>query len=102
MRWFVALASALTLALVAWPSGGRPPAAHGATTCGEERWAIKTLSDKREHLVNFKPHDSSIGRLIKKPHPHIGSDTKRIKGVETTNYRVGARLVEMKLEDDHD
>jgi hypothetical protein len=52
--------------------------------------------------VNFTPHDSSIGRLRKKPHPHVGPNTKRIEGVETTNYRVAARLVEMKLEDDRD
>jgi hypothetical protein len=63
---------------------------------------VKTLSDPREKLVNYKPHDSSIGRLRKKPHPHVGPNTKRIEGVETTNYRVGARLVEMKLEDDRD
>ena len=41
-------------------------------------------------------------RLRKKPHPHVGPNTKRIEGVETTIYRVGARLVEMKLEDDRD
>ena len=76
--------------------------AAAATTCGVERWAVKTLSDKRERLVNFKPHDSSIGRLRKKPHPDVGPNTKRIKGVETTNYRVAAQLIEMKLEDDHD
>ena len=63
---------------------------------------MKTLSDAREKLVNYKPHDSSIGRLGKKPHPHVGPNTKRIEGVETTNYRVAARLVEMKLEDDRD
>ena len=63
---------------------------------------MKTLSDPREKLVNYKPHDSSIGRLRKKPHPHVGPNTKRIEGVETTNYRVAARLVEMKLEDDRD
>jgi hypothetical protein len=63
---------------------------------------VKTLSDPRENLVNYKPHDSSIGRLRKKPHPHVGPNTKRIEGVETTNYRVAARLVEMRLEDDHD
>ena len=67
-----------------------------------ERWPVKTLSDKREELVNFKSHDSSIGRLRKKPHPDVGPNTKRIKGVETTNYRVAAQLIEMKLEDDHD
>ena len=63
---------------------------------------MKTLSDTREKLVNYKPHDSSIVRLRKKPHPHVGPNTKRIEGVETTNYRVAARLVEMKLEDDRD
>jgi hypothetical protein len=82
--------------------GGPQPLAAGATTCGEERWPVKTLSDAREKLVNYKPHDSSIGRLGKKPHPHVGPNTKRIEGVETTNYRVAARLVEMKLEDDRD
>ena len=63
---------------------------------------MKTLSDPRENLVNYKPRDSSIGRLRKKPHPHVGPNTKRIEGVETTNYRVAARLVEMKLEEDRD
>jgi hypothetical protein len=63
---------------------------------------VKTLSDPREKLVNYKPRDSSIGRLRKKPHPHVGPNTKRIEGVETTNYRVAARLVEMRLEDDRD
>ena len=102
MRYVGVLASVVILALVAWPSGGQTLRASGATTCGEERWAVKTLSDKREKLVNFKPHDSSIGRLRKKPHPHVGPNTKRIKGVETTNYSVAAQLIEMKLEDDHD
>ncbi len=83
-------------------SAAQPPSAQVAAACGVERWPVKTLSDPREKLVNYKPHDSSIGRLRKKPHPHVGPDTKRIKGVETTNYRVAARLVEMKLEDDHD
>jgi hypothetical protein len=80
--------------------GGPQPLAAGATTYGEERWPVKTLSDPWEKLVNCKPHDSSIGRLRKKPHPHVGPNTKRIEGVETTNYRVAARLVKMKLEDD--
>ena len=94
-------AFALSVALLP-RSAAQPPSAHIAATCGEERWPVKTLSDPREKLVNYKPHDSSIGRLRKKPHPHVGPNTKRIKGVETANYRVAARLVEMKLEDDHD
>ena len=76
--------------------------AHRAATCGEERWAVKTLSDKREHLVNFKPKDTTVSALRKKSSPGVGSDTPRIKGVETTNWRIKVGLVEMKLEDDHD
>lgn len=83
-------------------SAAQPPRAHIAAACGEERWPVKTLSDPRENLVKYKPHDSSIGRLRKKPHPHVGPNTKRIEGVETTNYRVAAPLIEMKLEEDCD
>jgi hypothetical protein len=101
MTILIGAAVVIGLLIVRGP-GGTQPFAAGATTCGEERWAVKTLSDKREHLVNFKPQDSSIGRLRKKPHPDVGPNTKRIKGVETTNYRVAAQLIEMKLEEDHD
>ena len=82
--------------------GGAAPAVSAATQCGEERWAVKTLSDKRERLVNFKPKDTTVNRLRKKPSPGVGSDTPRIKGVETTTWRIRVSLVEMKLEDDHD
>jgi hypothetical protein len=95
------LASLAIFALVALPSGGQTPRAKGATTCGEERWAVKTLSDKRERLVNFKPKNTTVNRLRKKPSPGVGSSTPRIKGVETTNWRIKVSLVEMKLEDDH-
>ena len=63
---------------------------------------MKTLSDKRERLVNFKPKDTTVNRLRKKSSPGVGSDTPRIKGVETTTWRIRVSLVEMKLEDDHD
>ncbi len=106
MRRPISLAILAALVLVAlavgFSSANRPTAAKGASTCGVERWAVKTLSDPREKLVRFKPHDTSVGRLGKKPAPHVGSSTPRIKGVETTTYRVQARLVEMKLEDDRD
>ena len=94
-------AFALSVALLP-RSAAQPRSAHIAAACGEERWPVKTLSDPREKLVNYSPQDSSIGRLRKKPHPDVGRKTKRIKGVETTNYRVAARLVEMKLEEDRD
>jgi hypothetical protein len=94
---------ALLIGLLAVRStGGAAPVATGATQCGEERWAVKTLSDKREHLVNFKPKDTTVNALRKKPSPGVGSSTPRIKGVETTSWRIKVSLVEMKLEDDHD
>jgi hypothetical protein len=34
--------------------GGTQPLAAGATTCGVERRPVKTLSDPREKLVNYK------------------------------------------------
>ena len=103
-RLLGALGSVVVVAALALPEpgGGQPPSAQVSAACGVERWAVKTLSDKRERLVNFKPKDTSVSRLGKKPAPHVGSNTPRIKGVETTTWRVKARLVEMKLEDDHD
>ena len=104
MRWapILILGTLLTGLIAVRSIGAAAPVATGATQCGEERWAVKTLSDKRERLVKFKPKKTSIGRLRKKPHPDIGPNTKRIKGVETTTWRVKAQLIEMKLEDDHD
>ena len=71
--------------------------------CGEFRWAVKTLSDKREKRVRFKPRKISVARMrVKKPPFPINEDTPRIKGVETTTWRVKAQLVAEQLEGDHD
>jgi hypothetical protein len=85
-----------------WPGGAGAPRATASTTCGVERWAVKTLSDPKVGDVNFTPHDTSVGRLRNKPDPHTKSSTPRIDGVETTTYRVTARLIEFKREDDKD
>lgn len=70
--------------------------------CGVERWAVKTLSDPGATSVNFNPVLSSVDALRALPAPSVSSSTPRISGVETTTYTVTARLVAMKLEDDHD
>src|SRR4051812_21518384 len=95
------LVFALSVALLP-TSAAHPPSAHVAVKCGEERWPVKTLSDPKVGDVNFTPHDTSIGRLRNKPDPHTKSSTPRIEGVETTTYRVKARLIEFKREDDRD
>ena len=70
---------------------------------GSFRWAVKTLSDKREKWVRYKPRKISVARMrVKKPPVRIGEDTARIKGVETTTWRVKAQLVGEQLEGDHD
>lgn len=99
------LAAVLAVSLVAFATGSggeasmTPPA---KLQCGVERWAVKTLSDKRARLVNFHPRRASVAGLRRKPRRSVGFDTPRLSGVERTTYRVRARLVEFALEDDHD
>jgi hypothetical protein len=104
LRWIAGLLAAVSSLAVAQAlavdESGAP--ATQAATCGVERWAVKTLSDSRERLVNYKPKDTSVKKLRKKPAPAVGPNTPRIKGVETTTYRVRAKLRLMKLEDDRD
>jgi hypothetical protein len=97
------LIPALVLSIALLPrSAAQPPSAQVAAACGVERWPVKTLSDPKVGDVNFTPHDTSVGRLRNKPDPHTKSSTPRIEGVETTTYRVKARLIEFKREDDKD
>jgi hypothetical protein len=70
--------------------------------CGKERWSVKTLSDSRAKLVDFDPKDTTVNQLGSKPSPGIGRSDPRIKGVETTTYRVEAQLIEAKREEDRD
>ena len=103
MRRLFALLALIPVALgVFAPAGGGSPPAHIAVKCGEERWSIKTLSDPRVDEVNFTPYDTSIGRLRNRPNPHTKASTPRLDGVETTTFRMKARLIEFKREDDRD
>jgi hypothetical protein len=104
VRWIAAVlltafASVAVADALAENGGGT---AAKTSTCGVERWAVKTLSDPRERLVNYKPKDTSVKKLRKNPAPDVGPNTPRIKGVEMTTYRVRAKLRLMKLEDDRD
>ena len=82
--------------------GAQKRHAASSAVCGGERWAVKTLSDSRENLVNFTPQVTSIRHLRRKPDPHTSWSTPRIEGAETTTYRVKARLIGFKRERDHD
>jgi hypothetical protein len=70
-----------------------------AQACGNERWAVKTLTDPAARDVHFKPRPDSIARLVTlTPPAQLGARTKAEK--VTVSMRV--RLIATKLEPDGD
>ncbi len=64
-----------------------------------ERWAVKTLADPGTRKVNFHPRKTTISALRRLTPTQTYS---RATGVERRTYRIRARLVEAKLEQDED
>lgn len=81
-------------------SGGTP--AKPRSSCGVERWAVKTLTDPDARKVVLRPRTTSVRALTRRRVPHVGDSTPRIAGIETHVYRVRARLVAAKIEADSD
>ena len=79
------------------PTPSRPARVAG---CGVERWAVKTLQDSAASSVNRNPRTTTIARL-RKVSVYAGAGP-RVSPFETTTYRVSARLVSAKVEDDSD
>src|SRR3954462_10728315 len=75
--------------------------APSASACGIERWPEKTLQDRRAALVNFTPKPTRVDILRRK---RVRRDREgfRQAPVEATVYRVQARLIGMRAEDDGD
>src|SRR5262249_47759137 len=98
----VALAAAVGAALAAPTTQGRSYA--GAACPGSFRWAVKTLSDPAAPSVDYSSHNTTIAALgaVKRPNFTIGTNTPRLPNEEHTTYRVHARLVKTRLEDDGD
>ena len=69
--------------------------------CGTERWAVKTLSDPDSERVDPALKEETVSALRGLPRP-AGHLERRRDGVETTTFRVKARLVGYKNEDDGD
>lgn len=82
-------------------SSRHPPAraASSRLSCGVERWAVKTLADYDARKINFHPRRTTISTLRRLTPTHTYA---RGPGVERRTYRVRARLVEAKLEEDED
>ena len=91
----------LASALAAIPCLARPqtPGQGGCgSACGEERWAVKTLSDPDEKLVNFTPVPATVSGLVALQAPAANSETARLNSTEKTTFKVHARLVGYKME----
>jgi hypothetical protein len=65
--------------------------------CTLERWAVRTLSDLRARRVNFHSRPTSVRALARFGGPASARAASRRTGVETTTYRLRAKLRAMKL-----
>jgi hypothetical protein len=75
-----------------------PSQAGCGPTCGEERWAVKTLSDPDASTVDFTPVSQTLAGLVALPAPTGSSETSRLNPTERTTFKVHARLVGYKIE----
>lgn len=99
----VVLAAAVAL-IVAAPAAAKGPVTLGppATSCGVERWTVKTLMDAAAKQVNLaRAVKATVARLRRLPVSR-GVGDARGTGIERRVYEVRARLVAAKLEDDSD
>jgi hypothetical protein len=76
--------------------------AKAALSCGEERWAVKTLSDRAAREVNFHARHRTVDYLRHLPRPDIGFDSPRQRPYEFRTYTVRAHLEAFVKEDDRD
>ncbi len=88
----------LTAASLSW--GQASPA---ATSCGEWRWDVKTLSDRDRKDVDFHERRIKVNRLRHlDPPSSLSIDTPRLAGIEKQVFRVRAQVVTAKIEEDSD
>jgi hypothetical protein len=93
--------------LVPWtelsPEDQRTPklvaAITGALACGQERWAVKTLTDSAASQVNLTPQTATVADLIALPAPWEPTD--RV-AQEFNTYQLTGTITFAKLEADSD
>ena len=71
-------------------------------SCGSERWPVKTLSDADAASVNLAAQPATIQALRALPTPSELPQNRRIRPTELETFMVTGRMVEFKLENDHD
>ena len=102
MAALVLAAPALALADDDDGTGIRPASTPAAAACGLTRWGVKTLSDSAAGSVDLTPRATTIDELGRVPAPTITEKTPRLHGIETSTFRVEARLVAERRQRDHD
>jgi hypothetical protein len=69
---------------------------HRAAACGPARADIRTLSDAKARRLGGRPVRTTVGVLSGEPRPG-GAKRGRVRGAETTTFRIEASLVGMRL-----
>ena len=74
-----------------------------ATSCGEWRWPVKTLSDPDRKKVRFSPIRRTIAEFRRRTPPsHLGPSTPRTTKVEFHTWTLHARPRKARIEGDGD
>jgi hypothetical protein len=81
---------------------GRSQAALVISSCGTERWTVKTMTDDDRHDIAAGVRDTTIRALRHRSTPASRPATARVAPTETTTFRVHARLREYVREADGD
>lgn len=81
---------------------GRNMTRLATTTCGTERWPVKTMADLDRSRVDLTPQDTTIRSLRRRATPTDRPQASRANGTERTTFRVRARLVDYVREADDD
>ena len=81
---------------------GRAQLSLALSSCGTERWSVKTAADDDRHRIVAQPHKVSLHYLRHRHTPATKPQTSRVAPVELTTYQVHARLTEYVREADGD
>jgi hypothetical protein len=100
MKWI----AGLLLAVVITACGKTPssPSSSVGLACGEERWAVKTLSDRDASRVNFTPVITTVGELTSHAAHCEGGPDQRVHDEEFQTYELTGRIEIVRVEDDRD
>jgi hypothetical protein len=96
------IAALMSAVLLAAALVATPDPAGAAMKCGEERWSVKTLSDRAAAKVNYTPRHVGVQHLRLLPRPKVTTTSPRLRPYEFRTYRVHVRIKAAALEDDHD